>query len=224
MKTRNEIEKMTESQIKEIALYTINQNNFTSYIVEAYNGTFNELTCNTYYNSKYIDYITYPDYVHNIKGLEAYIKYVKKQLSEKTFNDAELTIIKSYKDFRNKIDYIINIMPQKFESISIYNINANNTNYKYKAVSNLFKYEQDAIKICESYENLKELYFNKLLSDDAFLNEACIYEFYNHESPIDWEGIKPAMRTIGLNYNNLPSEKKIIINNAYKYVCNNFNA
>ncbi len=223
---RNEFERLTEEQSKEIALATISKNGFNAYIGKCDNGTFEELNCNIYFNGKYIDYITYPDYVNNIKGLENYIDYVNRQMDLKTYADDDLKDFKDYDDFRNKTDYIWNIMTQKYDCVSLYDdrVKTLDTNiYKYKCFMKLWRNLDEAQYCKDIYENLKKLYFKKIIADDELLYNACVSEFYNHESPIDYDGISPAMNALGINYKALPVEKRNVIDRAYKYVCRHGN-
>ena len=224
--TRNELERMNETDAKKIALATLSLNGFNSYICKCFNGTFEELNCNTYYNGKYIDYITYPDYVHNIEGLENYIEYCKKQLETKTFTDEALKSFTDYNDYNNKIDYIWNIMTQKYDCISLYDDRCNEVStdvYKYKCFMKIWRNKDELLFCKNAYLNLKELYNKRIIEDDKMLYKACVYEFYNHESPIDWDGMTPALNTLGIDYKALAPEKQAIVDKAYKYVCNSTN-
>ena len=138
MLKRFEAEAMNRSEIEAIAITRLDHKGFTTFIIEDDNGTFKELNAFTFWGINKIDYVTYPDYVNNIKGIEAYKRYVKRQQDIKLLSFDDLKTLKNYDDFRNKIDFIYNIMPQLFESQSIYS-DKPSKGYKFKFFSRLYK-------------------------------------------------------------------------------------
>lgn len=226
--TRNEFEQLTEQQSQQKALKVITLNGFTSYIGEDDNGSFIEMNCNTYYNGKRIDYITYPDYVVNIKNdLDKYSKYILKQLKIKTFTTSQLKGVKDYNDYENKRSYIFNIMPQLFDSISIFNSQKDlqkkrikASDYKYRGcITHLFKNKDEAEFLNKALIDIEKLYNKVIYNDIGKFEKAVIYEMFNHETPIDWDGWTPALNALGITYEQCDSEHKKAIQRAYKYVC-----
>ena len=230
--SRNEFEKLTEKQAQQMALKVIALNGFVAYIGEDYNGSFIEMNCNVYYNSKMIKYIAYPDYVVDIKNdIKKYSRYILKQLKIKTFTLRQLKNIKDYEDYNNKRDYIFNIMPQLFDSISIFSsksdlqekgINAND--YKYRGcITHLFKNKDEANILNETLIDIEKLYNKVIYNDINKFENAVICEMFNHETPIDWDGWTPALNALGIKYEKCDNEHKEAIQRAYKYVCKSCN-
>lgn len=227
--TRNEFERLTEQQAQEMALKVIKLNGFISYIGEDNNGSFIEMNCNTYYNGKRIEHITHPDYVVDIRNdLKKYSKYVLKQLKIKTFSPKQLKSVKDYEDYNNKRSYIFNIMPQLFDSISIFSskndlqekgIKLNE--YKYSGcITHLFKNKNDADKVNDELAKLENLYQASIYNDIKKFEEAVIYEMFNHETPIDWDGWTPALNALGIAYDQCDNAHQEAIQRAYRHVCN----
>ena len=60
-----------------------------------------------------------------------------------------------------------------------------------------------------------------MMKDGEKLYKALVYEFYNHETPIDWDGWEPALNALGLSEKTLTAEQYKIACKAYNYVCAN---
>ena len=129
------------------------------------------------------------------------------------------------KDFRNKLDFVWNILVQTFTSATIFYINEKDKpeTYPYKALTRTFKNKEDAILCAELNKSVQALHFEKMASDDEYLESACVYEFYNHETPYDWDGLEPALNSLGLSQKTLTDRQKKIINRAYHKVVANGN-
>lgn len=219
--TRNQAEQLTLQQAREIKLAEIEYQGFIAIIFEDYNTAFKEMNCNIYYGDKRIDYITYPDYVVNIKNnLGAYTRYVKKQLKIKTYSIKQLKSIKNYIDFRNKLDFVFNILPQLFDGVSVFSMKpGDDKKYPYKAIlTHRFKNESDAKYVQNLHDYLYKLY-DEMMKDPVKFREAVLHEFYNHETPIDWDGMTPALNALGINYNKLSDEFKGLVIDAYNECC-----
>lgn len=68
------------------------------------------------------------------------------------------------------------------------------------------------------HDRLYDLY-DELLKDPDKLYSALVFEFYNHETPIDWDGVEPALNALGLSEKTLTPEQVEIMERAYNYVC-----
>lgn len=219
MLKRSEAEAMNREQIESLCITKLEHNGFTTFIFEDDNGTMTELNALTFYGSKKIDYVTYPDYVNRIEGLEAYIDYVKRQQAIKLLSFEDLNSVSNYDDYRKKIDFIYNIMPQLYDSQSIFDSGANK-GYKFKFFTRLYKNIKDAEKVKKYRDNLENLY-QEMIKDPEILYKALVHEFYNHETPIDWDGWEPALNALGLSEKTLTPEQLNIAAKAYNYVCAN---
>ena len=100
---RFEAEAMNREQIEALSITSLEHNGFTTFIFEDDNGTFKELNAMTFYGSRKIDYVTYPDYVNRIEGLEAYKAYVKKQQEIKLLSFEDLSSVLNYDDYRKRL-------------------------------------------------------------------------------------------------------------------------
>ena len=60
-----------------------------------------------------------------------------------------------------------------------------------------------------------------MIKDPDILYKALVKEFYNHETPIDWDGWEPALNALGLSEKTLTTEQFKIASKAYNYVCAN---
>lgn len=219
---RYEAENLSIEETRKIALAEIEYQGFVAIIFECMNTAYKEMNCNIFYGDKKINHITYPDYVVNIKDdLNAYKKYVKKQLKVKTYSVKQLKSIKNYQDFSNKLDFVFNIMPQLFDGVSIFNMKpGDDRKYPYKAVlTHRFKNQYDANYVQGMHDHLHKLY-KEMMKDPAKFREAVLHEFYNHETPIDWDGMTPALNALGINYNKLSDDFKALVNDAYRECCN----
>ena len=219
MLKRFEAEALTRKEIEKIAITKLDHNGFTTYIIQDDNGSFLELNAFTFWGLFKVDYVTYPDYVNNIKGIEAYKRYVKKMQETKLLSFKDLEEVKNYDDYRKKIDFIYNIMPQMFLSQSIYSTEANK-GYKFKFFSRYYKNLEDAETVKKWRDRIEDLY-QEMMKDGDKLYKALVYEFYNHETPIDWDGWEPALNALGLSEKTLTPEQHKIACKAYNYVCAN---
>ena len=214
---RFEAEAMNREQIEALSITSLEHNGFTTFIFEDDNGTFKELNAMTFYGSRKIDYVTYPDYVNRIKGLEAYKAYVKKQQEIKLLSFEDLSSVSNYDDYRKKIDFIYNIMPQLYDSQSIFDSGVNK-GYKFKFFTRYYRFMQDGETVRKYRDALEELY-QEMMKDSEKLYQALVHEFYNHETPIDWDGWEPALNALGLSEKTLTPEQLKIASKAYNYVC-----
>lgn len=223
MITREQAEAMTRKEIKSISLKQLSHNGFDTFIIKDINrAQKEEFNAFTFWGSKFIDYVTYPDYVNNIEGFDNYVEYVKKQQREKLLNVQDLYSVKDYQDFRKKLDFLLNIFTQVFESKSIFSGEINKAYYKYKYFTKYYKNLEDANVIKKHHDRLYELY-DELLKDPEKLYQALVYEFYNHETPIDWDGVEPALNALGLSEKTLTPEQASIMAKAYEHVCSHGN-
>lgn len=218
--TRNTAQQMSKEELKPFILKELNYKDFNICIFKCFNGYRDELNANVYYNDKYIDYVLYPDYVVNIHGdLNAYIEYINRTVKIKLFNLEDLKSIDNYSDFKNKYDYVWNIYDQVVDGVSTFNDNANKGAYKFYSEWHYFK----NLETAKHYEKVKtdlfNLYKDSIQNNDEFLYKACVHEFYDHESPIDWDGMEPALNSLGINYKTLSSDKRAIVDKAYNYCC-----
>ena len=219
MITRTQAEAMNRNEIESISIKRLDHNGFTTFIIKDVNsGNFEELNAFTFWGTKAIKYVTYPDYVNNIKDLNSYIKYVKNQQREKLLNVQDLYSVTDYNDYRKKIDFLLNIFTQVFESASIFGDAFNKNYFKYKYFTKYYKNLEDAETIKKHHERLHSLY-NELIKDPKKLYDALVYEFYNHETPIDWDGVEPALNALGLSEKTLTPEQASVMARAYNYVC-----
>ena len=219
MMTRVQAEAMTRQGAENNALSVLNHNGFTTFIIKDLNSAGEELNALTFWCLMKIDYITYPDYVNNIEGLEAYIQYVKKQQENKLLSFDDLNSVKDYEDYRKKIDFIYNIMPQLFASQSIFS-DQPSKGYKFKFFTRLYKNIEDAETVKKWRDKIEDLY-QEMMKDGEKLYKALVYEFFNHETPIDWDGWEPALNALGLSEKTLTPEQFKIAQKAYNYVLHN---
>ena len=110
-------------------------------------------------------------------------------------------------------------MPQLFESQSIYS-DKPSKGYKFKFFSRLYKNLEDAEVVKKYRDQLEDLY-EEMIKDPDILYKALVKEFYNHETPIDWDGWEPALNALGLSEKTLTTEQLKIASKAYNYVCAN---
>lgn len=219
MMTRAQAEAMTRQEAENNALSVLNHNGFTTIIIKDLNSVGEELNALTFWGLMKIDYITYPDYVNNIKGLEAYIEYVKKQQEIKLLSISDLYSVKDYDDYRKKIDFIYNIMPQLFKSQSVFS-DKPSKGYKFKFFTRLYKNMEDALTVKSHRDRIEDLY-QEMMKDSEKLYKALVYEFFNHETPIDWDGWEPALNALGLSEKTLTPEQLKTAQRAYNYVLHN---
>lgn len=217
---RWEIEGNSEQFTKAHALECFAVKGLDVYLFEDMNTAGAEYNCNIYLKGKLIKYLTYPDYVENIPhNLKAYKNYVIKCINKKVYALDELRTVGDYKDFTNKRDFIYNIYPQYFDSISVFDENASEKikagGYKYRAFTNVYKNKSDALAWIDARNILEKAYSNKL-NDDKWLFDAVFNEMMNHESPIDWDGYQPALDALGIKET---PKNTHIIQAAYKKAC-----
>ena len=221
MYKRNEVKKMSEKQVQEIALKHISYCGFDCYIVEDNNGTFDEYNLFTFFRGKPIEYVAHPDYVVNVPHkLEDYVTWVEKHLKSKLYDDSDLFTFNTYREFDERRDFIVNIYCQEFDSHSYFEegLTEEMTKNWYFAPMRWFVDKEGF----ETYKGARVQMYKKYkekMEEPEFFKEACIYEMFNHESAIDWDGFEPALDALGLSYKNLSKEKQILVDEAFAYVC-----
>lgn len=164
--TREEIEGLPKDAINNI-LFTLNYKGFEIVFFVDCNRGGSEYNFNCYYNGRYIKYVDYPDYVSYGKhDLSGYIEYIQKKIITKLFNFEDIETLNNYNDYQNKHDFIINILPQMFDSLSTYAPNFENIKHLYPYSGSswcyYFKNEDDAqltTKLCVKLRSL----FNKVI-------------------------------------------------------------
>lgn len=224
MITREELEKeITEKEASIIALKKIEYKGYNAYICKCFNGFAEELNTVTFFNGIKIKYLTNPNYVVNKKTLEDYIIYVEKQLKIKCYDNEELKTISNYEDYKNKLDFIINILYQTLEGVTIYNSKYNEKDYPYHSCLFCnFKTKENTLKYNELFFNLKKA-FNEKMKEEDFFTSAIEIEMYNHESGISWEGFTPALDSLGIEFEKLDNKFQNIVLEVYKKVCRETN-
>jgi hypothetical protein len=218
---RAEVEGMPKDAINNI-LYTLNYKGFELVFFVDRNSVDSEYNFNCYYNGKYIDYVGYPDYVtYNKHDLIGYINYMKESIATKLFNFEDLETISNYNDYENKNSFIINILPQMFDSLSAYNDNFKDLKDLYPYVGSswscYFKNKEDAQLTIKLDKKLNVLFNKVIINNKRNLYKAIVHEMFNHETPYeeDWES---ALNALGLSEKTLTPEQKQIAARAYSYV------
>lgn len=220
--TRAEVEGLPKEAVENI-LFTFVYKGFEFVFFVDNNGTSSEYNFNCYYNGKYIDYVGYPDYVsYNKHDLNGYIKYMQEKAKTKLFEFKDIEMLNDYKDYQNKNDFIINILPQMFDSLSGYDSNFENLKdlYPYSGASWSYKFknEADAQLTIKLHVKLHTLFNKVIIKDKKNLYKAIIAEMFNHETPYDWDGWEPALNALGLSTKTLTFEQQQIAERAYSYV------
>lgn len=219
---RAEVEGKPKEAINNILL-TLNYKGFELVFFVDKNSVDSEYNFNCYYNGKYIDYVGYPDYVSYSKhDLIGYINYMKEKITTKLFNFEDLETINDYNDYENKNDFINNILPQMFDSLSAYDNNFKELKalYPYSGASwsYYFKNEEDAQFTIKLYKTLKTLFNKVIINNKKNLYKAIVAEMFNHETPYEYDGGESALNALGLSKKTLTPEQKQIAARAYSYV------
>ena len=220
--TRAEVEGLPKEAIENI-LFTFVYKGFAFVFFVDNNGTSSEYNFNCYYNDKYIDYVGYPDYVsYNKHDLNGYIKYMQEKAKTKLFEFKDIEMLNDYEDYQNKNDFIINILPQMFDSLSAFNNNFKELKALYPYIGSSwcrrFKNKEDAQFTIKLYKTLKTLFNKVIINNKKNLYKAIIAEMFNHETPYDWDGWEPALNALGLSTKTLTFEQQQIAERAYSYV------
>lgn len=223
--TREEVEGLPKDAISNI-LFTLNYKGFELvFFVDCNRGNNSEYNFNCYYDGRYIKYVDYPDYVSYGKhDLSGYIKYIQKKITTKLFNFEDIETLNDYNDYQSKKDFVINILPQMFDSVSSYDHNFENIKSAYlytgSSWSYYFKNKEDAQLTTKLYVKLRTLFNKVIIKNKKNLYKAIVSEMFNHETPYNWDGWEPALNALGLSEKTLTAEQKQIAARAYKHVLN----
>ena len=223
--TREEVEGLPKDAINNI-LFTLNYKGFELvFFVDCNRGNESEYNFNCYYKGRYIKYVDYPDYVSYRKhDLNGYIEYIQKKITTKLFNFEDIETLNDYNDYQSKKDFVINILPQMFDSVSSFDHNFENIKSAYlytgSSYSYYFKNKEDAQLTIKLYVKLRVLFNKVIIKNKKNLYKAIVSEMFNHETPYNWDGWEPALNALGLSEKTLTAEQKQIAARAYKHVLN----
>lgn len=234
----DDIESLTENKVKKYAYITKEnfKKGFNLYIVD-FGGYFGK-SCLIFSNNHYLAggknkqlYYANDYQLHhsNIKSTYQLIKYYFERARYKIFTDEEILKepVKNYNDYRNKIEFIHNYLPQAFDYLSIFGIGKadqiafNRRKHFYPYYSGVaFAYFKEK-EICDYLscleKDLEQKYWD-MIEDKEQFRKAIARELSNHEACISMD-YEEALSSLGLKFENLTEEKqKIVIEELKKQV------
>lgn len=196
----HEIESLTESQAQEMALETMTIKGHTVYLVDF--GGYFKYSALVFADGRHIHYANqYELHYSHLKGDRDSLKarYIKI-LNEKLWTEEELTgPLHSYSEFKAKEYYLHNLYPQRREHISIWFAGPESERKALQEKIKTMIYCQFAFAYFrpedEDFVNRMTALFTSLNdardameNDPAYLQTAIVYEMYNHEYAINWQG------------------------------------
>ena len=208
-----DIEDLDEKQAKTMAIETAEIKGFNVYFIDF--GEYFNYCALVYKDGRHINHASLNQLTDggNTAESEGQIglknRYVKI-LNDKLFTEDEIVgPVKSYKDFSAKLYFLQNLYSQQRESVSFFNIFHNEeeeAEYDRK-VSGMIR---DAVGLCYYYPKvqefvkhhyeLREALFkakDQMKNDYDYWFNAFLYEMYNHEYMISWNGDYNTLSTFG---------------------------
>ena len=196
--TITDIENLKEEDVMLNARCGINYKGYRIYFIDL-KGYFG-YSMLVYKNGRHIHYANDYELHHSyMKKKSDLYKWYRQIIPYRLFEDKDLEEVKDYTDFENKREWLQNRRPQEYYYISAFVIKGSKDEVDLEErvkKENLiydpthFSYVKD-IKIVE--ENIKlrnklQTAYGDMLNDIKKLKSAILYEMYNHEYAINWEG------------------------------------
>lgn len=212
--TIHEIEALTEEEARTMAFETLTIKGHTVYLVDfagyfKYSALVFADGMHIYHANQYE--LHFPHMNGNKELLKA--QYIEI-LTEKLWTEEELTgPLHSYTEYKSKLDYVMNLYPQRRKYISHFFIGSDEERaaLQEKIKSMVFCPPAFAYYLREDRDFASRIVtlFNSLNNardaietDPAYLQTAIVYEMYNHEYAINWQGNWDVMSCFGnVKYN-----------------------
>lgn len=185
--TYDELKNLTIEQLEENKAEKGTFKDYTYYVL---NDCGNYGTCLFVVGNNNIIYIDEQIQYSSTYSQEEVITKMKDRLQSKIFNLNEFNVVASYRDYRNKIDFLNNTYQELYNAVSIYTNNeeltAEQQELKEKGVLATrisfcyYKNEEELTQLYTLLDNLEKALL-ECLKDEQQKEKAILYELNNHE-------------------------------------------
>lgn len=158
------------------------------------------------------------------ESLDELTDLYKKWCNDKLFRLADCTNASNYSDYRNKCDYLRDIYPKKWDSVSIFQIGSEKAEHKeeYKYLSHVcfhwFREEEVVDWLQCTKDKLEKSWHNKLMKDKDLFRQALKYELWDYEVCISYD-YSDAIKSLGFTEDNLTDWQQAILQEEFRKVC-----
>lgn len=193
----NDIENITESEAKEIAIESMDIKGHTVYFVD-FGGYFG-YSCLVFADGRHIFYANDYQLHHKDSTPNALHEVYITNLNNKLFTDDELTApLHDYKEETRKRYYLQNLYPLRRDFISIFSCKSDSEQAKHHGKTNGVRYSNIALgyfnRADDAFVNHLHALYDALTKriiesekDPEYMRSAFLYEMYNHEYGINWQ-------------------------------------
>lgn len=185
--TYDELKNLTIEQLEENKAEKGTFKNYTYYVL---NDCGNYGTCLFVVGNNNIIYIDEQIQYSSTYSQEEVITKMKDRLQSEIFNLNEFNVVTSYRDYRNKMDFLNNTYQELYNAVSIYTNNeeltAEQQELKEKGVFATrisfcyYKNEEELTQLYTLLDNLEKALL-ECLKDEQQKEKAILYELHNYE-------------------------------------------
>ena len=202
-----EIRSLTETEVKEIALETMQIKEHTIYFVDFEDGF--GYSCLVFNNNHYIYYANdYQLHHESVETQEELRQLYIDKMNNILFTESEIAEpLKNYDEYTRKSRFLHNYYGMRVDSVSIFKINPTEEENEafreqtkdmtYNPVCFAYMLDADFVKHhIELFESLENAMKNTS-NDYEYLKKAYLYEMYNHEYGINWQADYDTLSAFG---------------------------
>ena len=198
----NEIEILTESQAKEMALETMEYKGYTIYFVRFDDEHF-KYSKLVFKNNRHIYYANDYELHHSSHTEEAIREFYIDSLKTTLYEDKDMDEVKDYQDYELKSRWLSNLVPQERDYLSMFFIHTTEeeerefekyqkANYPlFNPVGHCYNKaeDKDFIQHCvQLHVNLNGANKKRREQDNDYMEKAFLKEMLNHEYCYNWQG------------------------------------
>lgn len=223
---RMKVELITYEQAKKDALKTVNIKGHEIFILDIPDFGYSALVFKEQTHLKHAnEYELYYQYKVKAEGREALLQYFLEQLNEKLFTEDEIFgSANSYFEYKNKLNYVLNIWIAQFEHISAFYIGKTEEKELKKKIKKYPHYSPYSFCYVKNKEIIRKQTlmmrhlndeFIKLRKNPVSFREMISYELANYEACITYR-TKDAFEALGLTDAMITDEMRTIANEEFR--------
>ena len=188
--TINKYEELKNLTIEQLEENKAEKGTFKDYTYYVLNDCGSYGTCLFVVGNNNIIYIDEQIQYNSTYSQEEVITKMKDRLQCKIFNLNEFNVVTSYRDYRNKMDFLNNTYPELYNAVSIYTRDEDLTVEQKKLKKNgmlatrisfcYYKNQEELTQLYTLLDNLEKALL-ECLKDEEQKEKAILYELNNHE-------------------------------------------
>lgn len=223
------IEALTIEEAKSIALEVIEIKEHECVFVD-FEGYFGYSVL-VFKNGKHIYYADDFELHHSHMGKETLKQWYIDTLNRKLFIDAELLEdVKTYDEYKNKINYLRNYYILRYDFVSMFAINeeerkaieeGKKTHPFFNPISYCYVADKYIIEMQSKYLNHLKRAFNQLKNNMETFREMVSYQLANYEACISYR-YEDALDALGMKFEDLTEEKQKVVKEELEKQINNY--